>query len=115
MQEGRACRGGVHPVAWPGSGSPTASPFKRAPRAGRILVASSRCLQAKDRLPLPATHPPRIDDLGRRLNNSTGFRLLPVDGHVNMLSDPLFVDLHRLCGEATNNVATERDLRAIRR
>ncbi|MEW2412884.1 phenylalanine 4-monooxygenase [Streptomyces sp. NPDC046866] len=43
-------------------------------------VASSRYLRAKERLPLPVTHTPRIDDLGRRLNNLTGFRLLPVDG-----------------------------------
>lgn len=43
-------------------------------------VASSRYLQAKERLPLPVTHTPRIDDLGRRLNSLTGFRLLPVDG-----------------------------------
>lgn len=43
-------------------------------------VASWRYLQAKERLPLPVTHTPRIDDLGRRLHNLTGFRLLPVDG-----------------------------------
>ncbi|MFJ8695007.1 phenylalanine 4-monooxygenase [Streptomyces roseolilacinus] len=43
-------------------------------------VASSRYLRAKERLPLPVTHAPRIDDLGRRLGDLTGFRLLPVDG-----------------------------------
>ncbi|GGU74706.1 hypothetical protein GCM10010211_45760 [Streptomyces albospinus] len=118
-------------------------------------IAGSRYLQAKDRLPLPLTHAPRIDDLGQRLNNSTGFRLLPVDGlipigdfygrfaddifstamylrcpsrphyspepdmlhelvgHVVMLSDPLFADLYRLFGEATNNATSEQDLHAI--
>ncbi|AJC60568.1 hypothetical protein [Streptomyces sp. 769] len=118
-------------------------------------VASSRYLQAKNRLPLPADRAPRIDDLGQRLNNSTGFRLLPVDGltpvadfygrfaadifstalylrcpsrphyspepdmlhelvgHVVMLSDPLFADLYRLFGEATNNAACAQDLQAI--
>ncbi|MCX2928072.1 phenylalanine 4-monooxygenase [Streptomyces sp. NEAU-W12] len=43
-------------------------------------VASTRYLQAKERLPLPVTHTPRIDDLGQRLDSLTGFRLLPVDG-----------------------------------
>ncbi len=43
-------------------------------------VASSHYLQAKERLPLPVSHTPRIDDLGRCLDNLTGFRLLPVDG-----------------------------------
>ncbi len=43
-------------------------------------VASSSYLRAKERLPLPAHHTPRVGDLGQRLNNSTGFRLLPVDG-----------------------------------
>ncbi|HZF91868.1 phenylalanine 4-monooxygenase [Streptomyces sp.] len=43
-------------------------------------VASSRYLRAKERLPLPVTHTPRIDDLGQRLDSLTGFRLLPVDG-----------------------------------
>jgi phenylalanine-4-hydroxylase len=45
-------------------------------------VASARYLWAKDRLPLPVTHTPRIDDLGQRLDDLTGFRLLPVDGLV---------------------------------
>ncbi|MEK2474292.1 MULTISPECIES: phenylalanine 4-monooxygenase [Streptomyces] len=118
-------------------------------------VASSRYLQAKDRLPLPVNHTPRIDDLGQRLNNATGFRLLPVDGltqvgdfygrfaddifstalflrcpsrphyspepdmlhelvgHVVMLSDPLFADLYRLFGEATNNATSKQELQAI--
>ncbi|WP_369354988.1 phenylalanine 4-monooxygenase [Streptomyces sp. cg2] len=118
-------------------------------------IASSRYLQAKDRLPLPATHTPGIDDVGRRLNSSTGFRLLPVDGltrvgdfygrfaddvfstalflrcpsrphyspepdmlhelvgHVVMLSDPLFADLYRLFGEATNNATSAQELQAI--
>jgi phenylalanine-4-hydroxylase len=48
--------------------------------AVHLRVAGSRYLRAKERLPLPVTRTPRIDDLGRRLNDLTGFRLLPVDG-----------------------------------
>ncbi|WP_078970295.1 hypothetical protein [Streptomyces natalensis] len=144
-----------HPVAYRAEEDLLWSTMVSKLNAIHPRVASSRYLQAKDRLPLPVTHTARIDDVGQRLNNSAGFRLLPVDGlipienfygrfaddifstalylrcpsrphyspepdmlhelvgHVVMLSDPLFADLYRLFGEATNNATSNQELQAI--